>query len=262
MTHQARKRFGQNFLENRYYQHEIIQSLHIQPTDHWVEVGPGQGAITDHLVKQRIRLDLVELDRDLVALLQQRYRTEPQLTIHSQDALTVDFCAFNPTQPIRLVGNLPYNISTPLIFHFLTQRQCLQDAHFLLQKEVVERLCASPGEKAYGKLSVMIQQAFQTTPLFDIPPEAFRPAPKVLSSFVRLVPHTKPIVQINNQRVFAELVKQAFAQKRKTLRNNLKGLLTPERIQTLGIDPGCRAETLTLQDFATLANAGTTDAPL
>jgi 16S rRNA (adenine1518-N6/adenine1519-N6)-dimethyltransferase len=254
MAHKARKRFGQNFLQDQYYQFQIADSLQLQQPDHWVEIGPGQGAITDHIAGQCDLLELIELDRDLVAMLEKRYYGNDSIKIYSQDALSVDFCALVKTNPVRLVGNLPYNISTPLIFHFLKQRECIQDAHFLLQKEVVDRMVAVPGEKAYGKLSVMIQQAFQVLSLFDIPPEAFHPAPKVQSSFVRLTPHLSPIVDVDDQAVFADLVKMAFVQKRKTLHNNLKTIISDDALKSIDINPSCRAETLTLEQFAAISN--------
>ena len=253
MAHKARKRFGQNFLHNTFYQQRILEALKIEPHDHWVEIGPGQGAITDHLLGKSKQLDAIELDRDLAQWLSTRYEHD-NITIHSQDALKFDFTQLAGDHRIRLVGNLPYNISTPLIFRFLAQRTCLQDAHFLLQKEVVDRLAATPGHKIYGKLSVIIQQAFQITPLFDIPPEAFQPQPKVHSSFVRLSPHATPPVTVLNQETFSALVKQAFSQKRKTLRNNLKTLLSDDVLLGLNIRPDARAETLTLAQFACIAN--------
>jgi len=255
MAHKARKRFGQNFLQDTFFQQQILGALHIEPQDHWVEIGPGQGAITDHLAAKTHTLDAVELDRDLVKLLTARYAKQAHVTIHSHDALTFNFTQWAEQHRIRLVGNLPYNISTPLIFKLLEQRACLQDAHFLLQKEVVDRLAATPGHKTYGKLSVIIQQAFQVTALFTIPPEAFQPQPKVQSSFIRLSPYLNPPVAVSDQATFIALVKQAFAQKRKTLRNNLKTLFSDDALLDLGIRPDARAETLSLQQFADLANA-------
>ena len=254
MAHKARKRFGQNFLHDTFYQHQIIDTLKVQTDDHWVEIGPGQGALTDHLIGKSQTLDAVELDRDLAQLLSARYAHHDNVTIHSQDALKFDFTQLAKDHPIRLVGNLPYNISTPLIFRFLSQRACLQDAYFLLQKEVVDRLTATPGHTTYGKLSVMIQQMFQVTALFSIPPHAFQPQPKVQSTFIRLVPYSEPPIRVLQQETFATVVKQAFMHKRKTLRNNLKSLIPDDALVGLNIRPESRAETLTIEQFAQIAN--------
>jgi 16S rRNA (adenine1518-N6/adenine1519-N6)-dimethyltransferase len=254
MSHKARKRFGQNFLTDSFYQSQIVQSLNLTPEDHLVEIGPGQGAITDHLIGKTSALDLIEIDRDLVSLLGERYKLDSNINIHSVDALKFDFMQLKKEKKLRLIGNLPYNISTPLIFHFISQINCLQDAHFLLQKEVVDRLAASPGCKAYGRISVIVQQAFEVASLFDIPPSAFRPEPKVNSSYVKLTPHKTKIVDISDLENFTNIVKQAFVQKRKTLRNNLKGIISDEQLKSIDIDPGCRAETLSLSKFALISN--------
>jgi len=196
----------------------------------------------------------VELDRDLIAFLGKAKPAGSELIIHNQDALKTDFCALAGDHLVRILGNLPYNISTPLLFHLLTQKHCIQDMHFMLQKEVVERMAAAPGSSSYGRLSVMIQFHCRVEPLFIIGPDAFRPAPKVDSAVVRLTPHATPPVAVNDEQVFSDLVRQAFSQRRKTLRNNLKNLLDADAIQVLGIDPGIRAERLALNDFARLAN--------
>ncbi len=256
MTHQARKRFGQNFLHDPGVIRRIVECIAPCPGQRIVEIGPGQGAITTELLQAAGRLDAIELDRDLLEPLARRCAEVGELHIHSADALRFDFCRLAGNgQRLRVVGNLPYNISTPLLFHLLEQAECIEDMHFMLQKEVVARMAAEPGGKDYGRLSVMLQARCEVTPLFDIGPGAFRPAPKVESAFVRLLPHRKPPVRIDDPALFARLVTQAFAQRRKTLRNNLRELISPEAMLQLGIDPTRRAETLGLAEFAALANA-------
>jgi 16S rRNA (adenine1518-N6/adenine1519-N6)-dimethyltransferase len=255
MAHQPRKRFGQHFLHDPGVIRRIVAAIAPRPGDHLVEIGPGEGAITLELLRAAGRLDAVELDRDLVEPLQARCAGVGALTVHSADALRFDFCALAPAGArLRVVGNLPYNISTPLLFHLLDQAACIRDMHFMLQKEVVERMAAGPGGKDYGRLSVMLQARCDVTPLFTIGPGAFRPPPKVDSAVVRLVPRAAPLA-IDDEATFARVVAAAFAQRRKTLRNGLKGLLTAEAIAALGIDPGTRAEQLPLQEFVRLANA-------
>jgi 16S rRNA (adenine1518-N6/adenine1519-N6)-dimethyltransferase len=254
-THRARKRFGQNFLHDPGIIRRIVESIAPRPGQRIVEIGPGQGAITKELLRITGELDAVELDRDLLEPLAQNCGALGKLRIHSADALKFDFCQLAaPDKPLRVVGNLPYNISTPLLFHLLEQSSCIQDMHFMLQKEVVERMAAQPGSKVYGRLSVMLQLACEVTPLFDIGPGAFKPAPKVDSAFVRLTPYKQPPIQINDPELFARLVTQAFSQRRKTLRNNLRELVSAEAMQSIGIDPGLRAERLELADFAALTN--------
>jgi 16S rRNA (adenine1518-N6/adenine1519-N6)-dimethyltransferase len=255
MAHQPRKRFGQHFLHDPGVIRRIVAAIAPHPGDHLVEIGPGEGAITGELLRAAGRLDAVELDRDLVEPLRARCAGLGALTVHSADALRFDFCALAPAGArLRVVGNLPYNISTPLLFHLLDQAACIRDMHFMLQKEVVERMAAGPGGKDYGRLSVMLQARCEVTPLFTIGPGAFRPPPKVDSAVVRLVPRAAPLA-IDDEATFARVVAAAFAQRRKTLRNGLKGLLTAETIAALGIDPGTRAEQLPLQEFVRLANA-------
>jgi 16S rRNA (adenine1518-N6/adenine1519-N6)-dimethyltransferase len=255
-THRARKRFGQNFLHDPGIIRRIVASIAPRAGQRIVEIGPGQGAITKELLQITGELDAVELDRDILEPLAQACGPLGELRIHSADALKFDFCQLaTPEQRLRVVGNLPYNISTPLLFHLLEQAECIEDMHFMLQKEVVERMAATPGTKAYGRLSVMLQAMCEITPLFDIGPGAFKPAPKVDSAFVRLQPYREPIIQINDQKTFAQLVTQAFSQRRKTLRNNLRELVSAETMEELGIDPGLRAERLSLEEFAALANS-------
>jgi 16S rRNA (adenine1518-N6/adenine1519-N6)-dimethyltransferase len=255
MTHTPRKRFGQNFLHDHNIIYNILSSLQTIPGEHWVEIGPGLGALTEPLLKLGLCLDVVELDRDLVALLRDKFRQQDRLKIHSADALKFDFSALaEDNEKLRIIGNLPYNISTPLMFHLLDNASCIEDMHFMLQKEVVDRICAAPGNKKYGKLSVMMQYYCATELLFDVPPESFDPAPKVMSAIVRLVPHQQAPVKVNDLEMLNRVVTQAFSQRRKTLRNSLKKLMDEEAILALDIDPALRAEALSLNDFAKLSN--------
>ena len=254
-SHRPRKRFGQHFLHDRNVIGRIVAALSLRPEDHVVEIGPGRGALTRELATRLAHFDAVELDRDLLAHLPSVIPPD-KLTLHGADALKFDFCRLmQEGRKLRLVGNLPYNISTPLLFHLLDQSGCIEDMLFMLQKEVVQRLAASPGGKDYGRLSVMIQYRCRVEKLFDVAPCAFTPPPKVESAVVRLVPHATPPVTITNEAQFAKVVRMAFASRRKTLRNNMKGLLSAEDMSALGIDPTRRAETLTLAEFAALSNA-------
>jgi 16S rRNA (adenine1518-N6/adenine1519-N6)-dimethyltransferase len=254
LSHRPRKRFGQNFLHDPVIIDRIIHAIRPSRTDALLEIGPGQGAITCPLLEAAGKLTVVELDRDLINPLQARCKTLGELTVYSADALRFDFCAVAGQQMLRVIGNLPYNISTPILFHLLDQHQCIRDMHFMLQKEVVERMAASPGSGQYGRLSVMLQYRCRVTPLFTIGSCAFKPPPKVESAFVRLEPYTQPLVQVTNQAAFETVVRQAFSQRRKTLRNTLRDLLEAEDISMLGIDPSLRAESLGIADFAVLAN--------
>lgn len=250
-----RKRFGQHFLRDFTVISRIVQAIRPVADDRLVEIGPGLGALTVPLLAAVKRLAVIELDRDLLEPLRARCgASSSRLQIHQADALRFDFAALRDTgPPLRLCGNLPYNISTPLLFHLLTALPHWQDAHFMLQQDVVERMAASPGDKSYGRLSVMLQARCQVESLFGVGPEAFRPPPKVRSAVVRLVPRETSAVAAEHAPRFAEIVRHAFAQRRKTLRNSLAGLLTPEQIADVGIDPGARPETLSLTDFVVLS---------
>lgn len=255
VAHQARKRFGQHFLQNELIIYQILACLQIQKTQHWVEIGPGRGALTQPLLDTGIKLEVVELDRDLVTLLTNKLSQYPLLSIYSGDALNFDFQALAKTDnKLRIIGNLPYNISTPLLFHLLTSANVIEDMHFMLQKEVVDRICAVPGSKKYGRLSVMMQYYCASEHLFEIPPQSFNPAPKVISAFVRLIPHSKAPVNIANVSLLNQVVTQAFSQRRKTLRNSLKTCLNEQQIMQLDIDPKARAEEISLIEFAKLTN--------
>jgi 16S rRNA (adenine1518-N6/adenine1519-N6)-dimethyltransferase len=254
VTHQARKRFGQHFLRDPQVIRQIVESIDPRPGDRLLEIGPGLGAITLPLLGKAGALQAVELDRDVIPRLIESAQGAGKLTVYQADALRFDFReAAGPGGKLRLVGNLPYNISTPLLFHFLDQKDCIEDMHFMLQKEVVHRMAAGPGSKTYGRLSVMLQASARIECLFDIGRQAFDPPPRVDSSFVRLVPHALPPFPIKDQKVFALLVVTAFSQRRKTLRNCLKKLLTIEQITQAGADPSCRPETLEPEQFAKLA---------
>ena len=249
--HIARKRFGQNFLQDPHFIRACMDAVRPLPTETLVEIGPGLGALTRPLTAQIPHLHVVEIDRDLITRLQQAYSTS-QLTVHGGDALEFDFSQLG--EKLRIVGNLPYNISTPLLFHLAQFAAHIQDLHFMLQKEVVERLAAAPSTSAYGRLSVMLQYRFQILPLFDVPPQAFHPAPKVTSSFVRMLPlHPLPYPAQDTD-LFAEIVATAFSMRRKTLRNTLKGRVTDTDFQALGIDAGWRAENLGASEYVRIAN--------
>jgi len=254
MAHTPRKRFGQNFLHDHTIIYNIISSIQARSGQHWVEIGPGQGALTEPLLNEGVRLDVVELDRDLVVLLKQKFKQYSNLQIHSADALRFDFSSLADGEKLRIIGNLPYNISTPLMFHLLDNAYCIEDMHFMLQKEVVDRICAVPGSKKYGRLSVMMQYYCLPELLFEVPPESFDPIPQVMSAIVRLVPHLQPPVAVNDVSKLNRVVTQAFSQRRKTLRNSLKKLIAEEDIVGLGIDPTLRAESISLAEFARLSN--------
>lgn len=251
-----RKRFGQNFLHDPETIRRILAAVAPSPGDPLVEIGPGRGAITQGLLMAAGRLDVVELDRDLLEPLWERLAGLGELRIHQGDALGFDLCALSPTPAsLRVVGNLPYNISTPLLFRFLEQTHCIRDLHLMLQREVVERIVAQPGTKTYGRLSVMVQTRCQVQGLFRIGPGAFAPAPKVESAFLRLLPYRPLPFPPDDPVLHGRVVAAAFSQRRKTLRNALAGLVEPGVLEGLGIAPSRRAETLEVADFARLANA-------
>ena len=256
MSHRPRKRFGQNFLHDQGVIQHILDCIDPQPGEHLVEIGPGRGALTRGLLQRVGELDAIELDRDLLEPLRRSCATLGELRLHNADALKFDLRSLRTdTQRLRIVGNLPYNISTPLLFHLLERADVIQDMHFMLQKEVVKRMAAGPGSKTYGRLSVMLQVSCEVTSLFDIGPESFEPPPKVDSSVVRLCPRAEPRVARDEMQTFAALVATVFGNRRKTLRNNMRGLLDAGQISALGIDPGARAETLSIETFLHLHQA-------
>ena len=254
MKHRALKRFGQNFLTDTTVVQRIVEAISPQTGQLLLEIGPGQAALTLPLAESGAELHLIEIDSDLAARLESRFRELANVTVHGADALQADFSAISSDRRFRLVGNLPYNISTPLLFHVLQWNHLIIDMHFMLQQEVVNRMAASPGSKAWGRLSVMCQYYCAVTPLFGVPAEAFTPAPKVESSIVRLTPHERPPVDVEDLAAFGQLLSRVFSMRRKTLRNSLRGLLDISQIESLGIDPGARPETLTLAQFAVLSN--------
>jgi 16S rRNA (adenine1518-N6/adenine1519-N6)-dimethyltransferase len=256
-VHVARRRFGQNFLTASGIIDRIVASIQPRPGENVVEIGPGLGALTKPLLEHLGHLHVIEIDRDLIARLRERY--DPGcLTIHEGDALKFDFgtlCTEDKSS-LRVVGNLPYNISTPLLFHLCGFTPRLRDGHFMLQKEVVARMVAAPGTAEYGRLSVMLQYRFQMERLFDVPPGAFRPAPKVTSSVVRMIPLPDVTYDVHDEARFSRIVAAAFAQRRKTLRNTLRDFLGEADLKALGFDPGLRGERLSVADFVAIANAG------
>ena len=249
--HIPRKRFGQNFLEDRTVVDSILAAIKPQTGEHFVEIGPGLGALTEPLLQRLDHLHVIEIDRDIVANLRARHSPE-RLTIHEGDALDFDFSVLG--DDLRVVGNLPYNISTPLLFCLTGHATVVRDAHFMLQREVVERMGALPDTPEYGRLSVMLQYRWDIEPLFEVDPAAFRPAPKVWSAVVRLLPHASLPHVAQDEKIFADVVTRAFGQRRKTLRNTLREILSPTDIESLGIDPGARGETLGVADFVRIAN--------
>lgn len=252
MKHIPRKRFGQNFLTDQNILSEIIRVIAPTAGDTMVEIGPGQGAMTALLLTGLSRLHVVELDRDLVAMLQKKFSPD-KLVIHAGDALQFDFGALRPASgKLRIVGNLPYNISSPLLFHLAQYAQQVEDQHFMLQKEVVQRMVAPPGGKDYGRLSVMLQWRYQMEMLFIVPPSAFDPPPKVDSAIVRMRPIASPLAC--EQARLEQVVMQAFSQRRKVIRNSLSSLFTEQQLIAAGIDPQARPETISLEQYVALTH--------
>lgn len=253
--HQARKRFGQNFLIDHGVIRRIVRAIGPCKTDSLVEIGPGQGAITSSLLETAGELNVIELDRDLIPILKVKFDRFPEFTIHEADALKFDFSSLSPEgTKLRVVGNLPYNISTPLIFHLLSYDKLFEDMHFMLQREVVMRLAAAPGDKNYGRLSVMTQYYCDVENLFEVPPECFQPAPKVVSAIVRLSPFDEAKYIAKDEKHFSDIVRLAFQQRRKTLRNALKSQLENIDVSQIDIDLSLRAERLSVEDFVNLSN--------
>ncbi|SDJ48784.1 16S rRNA (adenine(1518)-N(6)/adenine(1519)-N(6))-dimethyltransferase RsmA [Billgrantia gudaonensis] len=252
----ARKRFGQNFLRDPGIIARIVRAIAPRPGERMIEIGPGQGALTEPLLEAAGgRLEAIELDRDLVPGLRVQFFDHPNFVVHEADALTFDFRELRGDgEALRVVGNLPYNISTPLIAHLLEAGDAIADMHFMLQKEVVERLAAEPGGADWGRLSVMAQYCCRVEALFTVPPEAFVPRPGVDSAIVRLTPHATLPFPARDEALLFDVVRQAFGQRRKTLRNNLKGRVDGEALEGLGIDPVRRPQTLTVEEFVRIAN--------
>jgi len=250
--HRPRKRFGQHFLKDPGVIDAIIQTVGATKSDTVVEIGPGLGAITRSLAARAGTLHAIELDRDLIAQLRHEYAAAANVTVHEADALRFDYSSLGET--LRIVGNLPYNISTPLLFHLLNYRDCIVDMHFMLQKEVVDRMAASPGSKSYGRLGIMLGCHFQIDALFDVDKEAFDPPPKVTSAVVRLAPLPAGTYAINDEERLSRLVATAFSQRRKTIRNSLSKVVDEAQLVDAGIDPGLRPEAISIADYVRLAN--------
>ena len=251
MEHRARKRFGQNFLSDPNIIRKIVDAIAPRGGDLVVEIGPGLGALTEPLLERLPRLHVVEIDRDLIARLREQHDPE-RLVIHEGDALKFDFGSLG--ERLKVVGNLPYNISTPILFHLSHFATRVREMTFMLQKEVVQRMVAEPGTDDYGRLSVMLQYRFNMARLFDVPPGAFRPAPKVMSSIVRMSPKPAQALDANDEMLLGEIVSAAFGQRRKTLRNTLRAFLDESDFAALGIDPGLRGERLSLAEYVGIAN--------
>ncbi|SNB82684.1 MULTISPECIES: 16S rRNA (adenine(1518)-N(6)/adenine(1519)-N(6))-dimethyltransferase RsmA [unclassified Pseudomonas] len=253
--HRARKRFGQNFLHDAGIIDRILRAINAKPGEHLLEIGPGQGALTEGLLGSGAQLDVVELDKDLVPILQHKFAGNGNFRLHQGDALKFDFNQLGvPARSLKVVGNLPYNISTPLIFHLLSHAGLIRDMHFMLQKEVVERMAAGPGGGDWGRLSIMVQYHCRVEHLFNVGPGAFNPPPKVDSAIVRLVPHDVLPHPAKDPQLLERVVRDAFNQRRKTLRNTLKGLLDSAAIEAAGVDGSLRPEQLDLPAFVRLAD--------
>jgi 16S rRNA (adenine1518-N6/adenine1519-N6)-dimethyltransferase len=251
MKHIAKKRFGQNFLTDQSVIASLVAAINPKVDDLLVEIGPGLGALTKPLLHRLKLLHVVEVDRDIIAWMEKAYVNQP-IAIHNADALKFDFTSLG--NHLRVTGNLPYNISTPILFHLLDNVTHITDMHFMLQKEVVERMVASPSTSAYGRLSVMLQYRLKMDYLITVPPEAFEPAPKVESAFVRCVPHAVLPYIAEDEALFAKVVLAAFGQRRKTLRNTLKGLLADDGFSALELNSQLRAENLSVADFVRISN--------
>jgi 16S rRNA (adenine1518-N6/adenine1519-N6)-dimethyltransferase len=253
--HRARKRFGQHFLHDQAVIDRILRALAPQPGESIVEIGPGQGALTWPLLKICERLTAIELDRDLVPLLRQKAAALGELEVINADILEFELGSLAAAGPFRLIGNLPYNISTPLMFHLLESVALITDMHFMVQKEVAQRIVAVPGDALYGRLSVMLQYRCRCQYLFEVPPTSFSPPPKVDSAVIRLLPLAAPAADVGDYATFAGIVQAAFGQRRKTISNSLKSLMSRDAILACDIDPGMRAENLGIADFAKLSRS-------
>lgn len=251
MRHIPRKRFGQNFLQSKHVIEDILRSINPQAEDNVLEIGPGLGALTEPLLRRLNHLTAVEIDTDLQAYLSELPIAQGKLNLIGADALTIDYSQFG--EKLRVIGNLPYNISTPLLLRLVRYAPYIEDMHFMLQKEVVERMAAVPGTRDYGRLTVMLQYHCEVEHLFNVPPEAFDPAPKVDSAIVRLLPYSKSPFDVVAVEDLERLVASAFAMRRKTLNNNLKGIISAEQLLELGIDGSRRPEQITVAEYVQLA---------
>ena len=250
--HRPRKRFGQHFLTDPGAVSDIVQAIAACPGETLVEIGPGQGAITAPLLRTGAEVHAIEFDRDLARELRRRYCNDAHFHLHEDDALGFDFASIGTD--LRVVGNLPYNISTPLLFHLIDAIDSIRDMHFMLQKEVVDRMAAAPGSKRYGRLTIMLGCYAEVEALFDVPPGAFSPPPKVVSTVARLTPKADPALDTAEKSLLGSLVAQAFSKRRKTLRNSLGDRVSPQDFEAVGIDPGMRAETIPTETWVALAH--------
>jgi 16S rRNA (adenine1518-N6/adenine1519-N6)-dimethyltransferase len=253
MKVRARKRFGQHFLHDNDVINRIID--HVEPSldSTWIEIGPGRGALTFPLLERIKILHVIEIDKDLSEILESKNIPDNKLIIHREDAMKLDFCTRFPGQ-LSILGNLPYNISTPILFHLLNNSSCIRQMIFMLQKEVADRICADAGSKTYGRLSVMVQSVCETQKLFDVSPGSFTPQPKVESTVLKLSPEINKYPQILIPDIFKLIVRTAFSKRRKTIRNALKGIINEELLLSVAIDPFCRPETISVASYITLAN--------
>lgn len=252
----AKKRFGQNFLQDHNILRNMVAAIAPQATDHLLEIGPGRGALTDYLAPSCKTLDLVEIDRDLAALLKDRYAEHNHISLHEADILQFDLSTLtDKKKSLRVIGNLPYNISTPLLFRLMDFSELIVDMYFLLQKEVVDRITAKVNSKHYGRLGIMTQYYCQSIKLFDVPPTAFIPQPKVDSAYVQMIPRDPKALNAHNVSHLSDLVRTAFMQRRKTIQNSLKKMVSSEQLNAAGIDPKMRPQEITLEQYVTLSNA-------
>ncbi len=256
LGHRARKRFGQNFLHDDYIIESIVNAIHPLPGDNLIEIGPGLAALTEPVAERAGHLNVVELDKDLAERLENHPELKDKLSVNQGDAMKFDFRQLDTggDKKMRIFGNLPYNVSTPLMFHLFEFADRIQDMHFMLQKEVVNRLCASPGGKNYGRLTVMAQYYCKMIPVLEVPPESFKPAPKVDSAVVRLVPHETLPYPAKDLATLERVCKEGFSLRRKTIRNVFKQTIDAEALESLGINPSARPENLALKDFVAIAN--------
>lgn len=259
MNHRARKRFGQNFLTDENVIDSCLAVFNPQQGERIIEIGPGLGALTVHLISKLKKLEVIELDRDIIPKLRSLCaaycENADDLHVYNEDVLRFDFDKLKlDDRLLRIIGNLPYNISTPLIFRLLEKASMIQDMYFMLQKEVVDRMAAAPGSKQYGRLSIMVQYYCKVTSLFDVDSSAFSPAPKVQSSFVQLIPYKELPIKASDEKALAKVVTQAFSLRRKTLRNCLKELISDVELESIGLNPGDRAEQLSIHDFVKISN--------
>jgi 16S rRNA (adenine1518-N6/adenine1519-N6)-dimethyltransferase len=247
-----KKRFGQHFLQDENVLDQIVATVNPKPDDHLVEIGPGEGVLTKRLLPEVNGMVAIELDRDLIPRLRQNCLGLGELRIYQKDVLKFDFTELSP--PLRLVGNLPYNISTPILFHVINNISIIKDMHFMLQQEVAERIVTDPGSKTYGRLSVMVQYYCEVELLFHVGARAFFPPPKVESAFIRLVPRTTIKLQAKDEKNFSRVVQAAFSMRRKTIRNSLRKMISEEQLRAIGIDPQVRPEDLAVEEFVSIAN--------